>query len=152
MNSQRHPTQEELLRGAIRAIEEILAPELQSAWARATAVQLKALLHYTLKRQERDLQAEQDAELAAALGALTAAHPALAALTGSVDARDSAALREATGALLVYAQQHADAAAAAIRAELRPIVVRHCAEDLEESAPLLQAFMTSGRGGAAGVE
>jgi hypothetical protein len=152
VSSQRHPTQEELLRGAIRAVDEILAPELQSAWARATAVQLKALLDYTLRRQARDLQAEQDAELAAALASLTAAHPALAGVAGPFDMTDSTAIREAAGALLVYAQQHDDAAAAAIRAELRPIAVRHCAEDLEESGPLLQGFMTSGRGGAGGVE
>lgn len=152
MTGQRHPTQEELIRGAIRAIDDILAPELQSAWARATAVQLKALLDYTLKRQARDLQAVQDAELATAIAVLVEAHPSLRGIASEPDPADSAAIREAAGALLAYAQEHDDAAATAIRDQLRPMAVRHCAEDLEESAPLLQAFMTSGRGGAGGVE
>ena len=60
---ERHPTQAELLTGAIRTIEEILAPELQTTWARASAIQLAALLRYTLARQSSDLGERQDAEL-----------------------------------------------------------------------------------------
>jgi hypothetical protein len=147
MAGERHPTQDELLGGAIRTIEEILAPELQTSWARASAIQLAALLRYTLARQKDDLPARQEAELRECLAAL-AAEDASASAPGA----DLEALLARAGDLLVHAQEHDDALAGAVRARLRPLLLRHTAEDLAEAGPLLQGFMTGFRGMRADAE
>src|SRR4029078_8247957 len=121
------PSQEELIEGAVRSVQEILLPELQTPWARATALQLHALLRYTLSRQADDLQARQDTELRAIIAGLRHDFPDLVP-SAPGDSTDE--LRAPAGDLLVYAQDHGDAAAAAIRARLRPVALRHCAEDL----------------------
>jgi len=137
--SESHPTDSELLHAAIATIRDVLAPELRTAWAEASATQLIGLLEYAAGR-DPGRASRQDAELAAATGSLQASHEVLAG-----PAFGASAL-ERTSALLVYAQSHADAAAAAVRAELRPIVLRHAAEDLAESGPLLQSFALGSRG------
>ena len=142
MSEERHPTQDELIGGAIRTIEEILAPELQTSWARSSAVQLVALLRYTLARQGNDVQARQDAELLDCLRALPA-NDHTSALTHRPASDD---LRRTAGALLVHAQQSDDDLAAAARVSLRPLLARHTAEDLAEAGPLLQGFMLGSRG------
>lgn len=150
MTTVRHPTQAELLTGAIRTLEEILLPELQTPWARSSTVQLAGLLQYALARQDHDLQAQQDAELRGCLERLLAAQPGLAQAAGTERERVAMAegteLRRAAGALLVFAQEHAaDAAAAAVRRDLRPLLVRQTAEDLAEASPLLEGFMSGFR-------
>ena len=148
MSEDRHPTQAELIGGAIRTIEEIFLPELQTSWARASAVQLTGLLRYALSRQEGDLQAIQDVELLDCLRALPA-NPYTAALTHRPAGAD---LRRAASELLVHAQTHDDELAAMARERLRPLLAKHTAEDLVESGPLLQGFMTGFRGMRADAE
>ncbi len=147
MPGERHPTQAELLEGAVRTIEEILMPELQTSWAKASAIQLAAQLRYTLARQQDDLQSRQDAELRECLASFARDH-------ADVDApgSDGAALRAQAGALLVSAQSRGGTLSEAVRATLRPLLMRHTAEDLAEAGPLLQGFMTGFRGMRADAE
>ncbi|MCC6382886.1 MAG: hypothetical protein IT304_10285 [Dehalococcoidia bacterium] len=150
MTTVRHPTQAELLTGAIRTLEEILLPELQTPWAKSSTVQLAGLLQYALARQRNDLQAQQDAELRASLEQLLTAEPGLAKAAGatreSFAMAEGAELRRAAGALLVFAQEQPEnAAAAAVRGSLRPLLVRQTAEDLAEAGPLLEGFMSGFR-------
>lgn len=135
--------------GAIRTIEEILLPELQTSWAKATAVQLTGLLRYAAAREKDDIQARQDDEVRACLADLAARFPGRA--PGS-PAADRSTLRRHAGELLALAQGTSDEFAEAIRAELRPLLARHTAEDLAEAGPLLQGFMTGFRGMAADAE
>ncbi len=150
MATERHPTQAELLQGAVRTIEEILAPELQTSWARASAIQLAAQLRYTLARQGEDVQARQDAQLRECLAALAREHATVEA--PGEDGEDGEAMRAQAGQLLVHAQTHTDAVSEAVRTALRPLLLRHTAEDLDEAAPLLQGFMAGSRGMRADAE
>ena len=138
----RHPTQEELLNGAIRTIEEIFLPELRTSWAKASAVQLVGLLRYALQRQAEDIERRQDAELLDCLRAL----PPNVQTSALTHRPDGPALRGCAGALLIHAQGADDALAVAIGASLRPLLARHTAEDLAEAGPLLHGFMTGFRG------
>lgn len=151
MADERHPSLDELLGGAIRTLEDVIIPEIQAPWPRASAIQLAGLLTYALQREKRDLQAEQDIELRALVGALAAEFPA-APVPGDTTTR--AGLRAHAGDLLVYAQRAAagDAAAQAIRERLRPVVGRQTDNDLAESSPLLQGFMSGFRSSRANAD
>ncbi|MFN0093253.1 MAG: hypothetical protein ACKVVT_00535 [Dehalococcoidia bacterium] len=145
---QRHPTRQELLSSAIRTVEEILAPELRTAWAKASAGQLVGLLKYALADTGDASLARQDAELRSVLLRLLAEHPGLAAIAGVDPAlAGSDGLREAAGRLLSHAQTASGPAVDAVGTGLRPVALRQIDEDLAEAGPLLQGFMTRVRGG-----
>lgn len=148
MLEDRHPTQEELIEGAIRTIEEIFLPEMQTSWARASAIQLVGLLRYTLARQASDLGERQDAEL---LDCLRGLPPnAVTSVLTHRPARE--AMLAAAGELLARSVGAGDGLALAVRTELRPLLTRHTAEDLAEAGPLLQGFMAGFRGVRADAE
>lgn len=146
MTGERHPTRQELVRGAIRTIEEVLTPELTSTWARGSALGLVGQLRYLLARLERDSLAEQTAELEGCLGDLCAEFPELRDEAARTAVRGDASwdLRAQAGRLLVFALDHDGPAGAAVRARLRPLLTAHAARDLAESGPMLQAFLASG--------
>ena len=145
-----HPTLDELLTGAVRTIEDVLLPELQTSWAKATAVQLQGLLRYAAARQTDDLPARQHGELQACLAALSAMFPAdVAAIPAGAD---DSLLRSIAGGLLAEAEGVKSPLADAVRANLRPLLARHTAEELAASGPLLQGFMTGFRGVASDAE
>jgi hypothetical protein len=152
VKSERHPTQEELLAGAIRTIEEVLVPELQSAWARTSAMGLLGQLRYALARAASDSLAAQDAELEECLNGLFEEFPELRDVASVVEECGDASwdLRERAGRLLVCALDDESAAAAAVRARLRPLLTAQVARDLAETHPMLQAFLTSGSLGSTG--
>ena len=152
MTDERHPSQEELLRGAIRTVEEVLMPELQTAWAKTSALGLLGQLRYALTRAASDSLADQDAELQGCLDELLAEFSQLRAVTSGVEASDNPSwdLREKAGRLLVFALDDDTPAAAAIRARLRPLLTAHVAQDLGETGSMLQAFLVSGSLGSTG--
>jgi len=150
--SERQPDPEALLQAAIQTIEEVLAPELQSAWARGCALGLVGQLRYALSRLERDSLAEQTAQLKGCLSALFEEYPALRAVARGDDARgdESWDVREQAGRLLVFALEAEAPEALAVRERLRPLIVSQAAGDLAETAPMLQAFLASGSLGSTG--
>ena len=152
MKGERHPSQEELLLGAIRTIEEVLVPELQTTWARSSALGLVGQLRYALTRSASRSLAEQDAEIDACLRELEAQFPDLREPLGAVELRNDPSwdLREKAARLLVYALDNEAPAAAAIRERLRPILTAHADRDLAETGPMFQAFLASGSLGSTG--
>jgi hypothetical protein len=152
VKGERHPTQEALLLGAIRTIEEVLAHELQTTWARSSALGLVGQLRYALTRSASNSLAEQDAEIDACLRELEAQFPDLRELLGAVELRNDPSwdLREKAARLLVYALDNEAPAAAAIRERLRPILTTHADRDLVETGPMFQAFLASGSLGSTG--
>ncbi len=152
MKSERHPTPDELLRGAIRTIEDVLVPELRSDWARTSAMGLLGQLRYALARQVSDSLAAQDAELEECLNGLLEEFARLREVAGAAEATGDVSwdLRERSGRLLVFALDGESDAAAAVRARLRPLLTSHVARDLGETGPMLQAFLASGSLGSTG--
>jgi hypothetical protein len=152
MSGERHPTRPELLAGAVRTIEEVLLPELQTAWARSSASGLLGQLRYALAREASDSLAAQDAELAHCLDALFEEFHELRAVASAAAASGETSwdLRERAARLLVHALDNDAAAADAVRARLRPLLLAHVAKDLAETGPMLQAFLTSGSLGSTG--
>jgi hypothetical protein len=152
VSGERHPTQQELLAGAIRTVEEVLLPELQSAWARTSAVGLLGQLRYALARTTTDSLAAQDAALEKCLTGLFEEFPELRDHAAAVDTSGDASwdLREQAARLLVFAVGHESAAAEAVRAQLRPLLAEQLAQDLAETHPMLQAFLASGSLGSTG--
>jgi hypothetical protein len=151
VKGERHPTQEELLAGAIRTVEEVLLPELQSAWARTCAMGLLGQLRYTLARVAGDSLAAQDAALEDCLNGLFEEFPDLREVAaGEIRGEASWDLRERAGRLLVFAVDDESGAAAAVRARLRPLLTAQVAQDLAETHPMLQAFLASGSLGGTG--
>jgi hypothetical protein len=152
MTGERQPSQQALLQGAIRTLEEVLTPELRSTWARSSALGLVGQLRYALARLERNSLAEQDAELESCLSAVLGEFPELreVASAGGVTGDASWDLREQAGRLLVFALDLDTPAAAALRERLRPLLTAHTAQDLAESGPMLQAFLASGSLGSTG--
>ncbi|MBW2421677.1 MAG: hypothetical protein JRH19_24270 [Deltaproteobacteria bacterium] len=152
MKSERHPTQQELLQGAIRTIEEVLAPELQTPWARTTALGLVGQLRYALARFDGDSLAAQDVELKDCLQGLLDEFAELRDIASELEETGDASwdLRERAGRLLVFALSDETVAGAAVRERLRPLLVAHVARDLGETGPMLQAFLASGSLGSTG--
>lgn len=146
MSAGRHPTQSQLLKGAIRTLEDVLMPELSSDWARASALGLAGQLRYAITRSEQDSLAVQDLELTERLNALFDAHPDLAEVVVDVETRDDESfdLRARAARLLVHALGRESADAVAIREQLRPLLRAHVGQDLGETGPMLQAFLASG--------
>ena len=50
MKGERYPTLSQLLQSAIRTIDEVLMPELQTQWAKSSAMGLVGQLRYALAR------------------------------------------------------------------------------------------------------
>jgi len=130
----------------------VLVPELHSVWARTSAMGLLGQLRYALARSTTNSLAAQDAELRACLDALCEEYAELREVAEAVETRGDANwdLRERAGRFLVLAQAEETAAAAAVRARLRPLLVAQVRQDLAESGPMLQAFLASGSMGNTG--
>jgi hypothetical protein len=152
VRGERHPTQEELLRGAILTVEEVLLPELRSAWARTSAMGLLGQLRYALARTTSDSLAAQDAALAQCLSGLLEEFPELRDQAAAIEKSGNASwdLREQAGRLLAFAVGRESAAAVAVRAHLRPLLTAQVSEDLTETHPMLHAFLASGSLGSTG--
>jgi len=152
MTRERHPTQAELLEAAVRTLEDVLIPELQTPWARTTAMGLLGQLRYAVARTSTDSLATQDDELEACLEALVGEFPGLRELLATAALRGDRSwdLREQASRLLVHALDGEDAARAAIRSRLRPLLAAHVQQDLGETGPMLQAFLASGSLGSTG--
>lgn len=144
-SSERKPAPPELIEGAIRTIEEVLMPELQTSWARSSAIGLVGQLRYGLQRIAHDSLADQDDALEACLEGLLGAHPELNEAAGAAELREERSwdLRARAAQLLVWAQGREGAAADAVRADLRPLLVDHARQDLGESGPMLAAFLAA---------
>ena len=148
----RHPTMPDLLNGAIHTLEEILIPEIESAWARSSALGLVGQLRYALARAERDSLAAQNAELAECVDGLLAEFAELRALVSEIEETGDPSwdLRERASHLLVHALDSETPAAQAIRRHLRPLVRAHAGQDLAETLPMFHAFLASGSLGSTG--
>jgi hypothetical protein len=152
MTGDRHPNPQELLQGAIRTLEEVLMPELQSTWAKTSALGLLGQLRYALARGSKDSLAEQNEELEACVKGLLDEFPDLRALAADIETSGDRSwdLREQAGRLLVFALAKETAACRAVRERLRPLLIAHVGQDLGESGPMLQAFLASGSLGSTG--
>ena len=146
MKSERYPTPSQLLQSAIRTIEEVLMPELQTQWARSSAMGLVGQLRYALAREKCDSLAAQDAELEGCLEGLLDEFLELRELSSAIEPSGDASwdLRERASRLLIFALDNQAPAAAAVRARLRPLLTAHVLQDLAEAGPMLQAFLESG--------
>jgi hypothetical protein len=131
-------TDAEILRSVEETVLGVLLPALpeQEQWARAVAVQLVGLVRYADDRGP-DRGAARTAELAATLATMRDN-----AIVGAVWSGDPspAAVRDAVGAALAAAATRTDADADDVRHRLRPVVIRHLDEELEETGPLVDAF------------
>ena len=152
MKNERYPTLSQLLESAIRTIEEVLMPELQTPWARSSAMGLVGQLRYALARGECGSLAAQDAELEGCLEGLLDEFPGLRELLSTIETSGDASwdLRERASRLLVFALDGQAPEAAAIRARLRPLLTAQVMQDLAETGPMLQAFLESGSIGNTG--
>ncbi|MBW2314675.1 MAG: hypothetical protein JRH10_10825 [Deltaproteobacteria bacterium] len=152
MKHERHPTQAELLEGAVRTLEDVLVPELQTPWARTTAMGLVGQLRYAAARAAADSLEAQDIELASCIDGLLAEFPALREVVSTAELRGDRSwdLRARAGRLLIHALDGDDLACAAIRSRLRPVLTAHVQQDLGETGPMLQAFLASGSLGSTG--
>lgn len=146
MKGDRHPTQSQLLQSAIRTIEEVLMPELETQWARSSAMGLVGQLRYALTRGESGSLAAQDAELEGCLEGLLAEFPELRELLSAIEPSGDASwdLRERASRLLIFALDGQAPAAVAVRDRLRPLLTAQLLQDLVETGPMLQAFLESG--------
>jgi hypothetical protein len=131
VTDERHPTQQELLAGAIRTLEEVLIPELGSDRARTSAMGLLDQLHYALERAASDSLAAQNATLAQCLGELCREFIELHEMAAAIEDSDDASwdLRERAGRMLVFAQDGDSAAAVAVRTRLQPLLIAHVEQD-----------------------
>ena len=142
MPEEKRPTVDEVLAGAVHTIENQLLPNLDDTWARAAASQLMGTLEYAraLIAGDEHMDAQIDAVEAVVAGLLRD-HPELeAVLEGSEgETRGFTALQQAS-LLLSHAVANDSAAADAIRADLRPLIVQQATDTLNETMPMLMAF------------
>ncbi len=142
MPEAKRPTVDEVLVGALHTIENQLLPNLEDTWARAAASQLMGTLEYAraLIAGDETVDAQID-EVEAVIAGLLHDHPGLeAVLRGSEgETRGFTALEQASR-LLSHAVANDSAAADAIRAELRPLIVRQATDNLNESMKMLMRF------------
>ena len=142
MPEAKRPTVDEVLAGALHTIENQLLPNLEDTWARAAASQLMGTLEYAraLLAGDEYVDAQVD-EVEAVIAALLRDHPALeAARAGSEGETRGFTALERASRLLSHAVANESAEAEAIRAELRPLIVRQAADTLRETMPMLTAF------------
>ncbi len=142
MPEAKRPTVDEVLVGALHTIENQLLPNLEDTWARAAASQLMGTLEYAraLIAGDETVDAQVE-EVEAVVSALVRDHPALeAVLEGSEgETRGFTALEQASR-LLSHAVANDSAAADAIRADLRPLIVQQAADNLTETSKMLMRF------------
>lgn len=142
MPEEKRPTVDEVLAGAVHTIENQLLPNLDDTWARAAASQLMGTLEYAraLIAGDEHVDAQIDA-VEEAIAGLLRDHPELeAVLEGSEgETRGFTALQQAS-LLLSHAVANDSAAADAIRADLRPLIVQQATDTLNETMPMLMAF------------
>jgi hypothetical protein len=131
-------TDAEILRSVEETVLGVLLPALpeQEQWARALAVQLVGLVRYAENRGP-DRRGARLAELAATLAVMTGNPIVDRAWDG--DTAPGAVL-DAVGAALAAAATRTDADADDVRRRLRPVVIRHLDEELQETGPLVDAF------------
>lgn len=130
------PTDAELWAAVEVTLRDVILPDLEDEWARASAVQLIGLATYA-QRRGPDSTAVRDAELAEALERLAASGNEIV-LAAWPDPEGSATV--AASRCLAEAAVRDDGAAAAVRAELRTLIVRQLDDDLDETGPLLDFF------------
>ena len=142
MPEAKRPTVDEVLVGALHTIENQLLPNLEDTWARAAASQLMGTLEYAraLIAGDETVDAQID-EVEAAIAGLLSDHPDLkAVLEGSEgETRGFTALEQASR-LLSHAVANDSAAGDAIRADLRPLIVRQATDNLQETSTMLMRF------------
>ncbi|MXW24764.1 MAG: hypothetical protein F4Z77_00445 [Dehalococcoidia bacterium] len=142
MPEAKRPTVDEVLAGAVHTIENQLLPNLDDTWARAAASQLMGTLEYAraLIAGDEHMDAQIDA-VEEAIAGLLRDHPELEeVLEGSEgETRGFTALQQAS-LLLSHAVANDSAAADAIRADLRPLIVQQATDTLNETMPMLMAF------------
>ncbi len=142
MPEAKRPTVDEVLVGALHTIENQLLPNLEDTWARAAASQLMGTLEYAraLIAGDETVDAQID-EVETAVAGLLREHPDLVAvLEGSEgETRGFTALEQASR-LLSHAVANDSATADAIRADLRPLIVRQATDNLQETSTMLMRF------------
>ncbi len=142
MPEAKRPTVDEVLVGALHTIENQLLPNLEDTWARAAASQLMGTLEYAraLIAGDETVDAQVE-EVEAVVSALVRDHPDLeAVLEGSEgETRGFTALEQASR-LLSHAVANDSAAADAIRADLRPLIVQQATDNLTETSKMLMRF------------
>ena len=142
MPEAKRPTVDEVLVGALHTIENQLLPNIEDTWARAAASQLMGTLEYAraLIAGDETVDAQID-EVEAAVAGLLREHPDLVAvLEGSEgETRGFTALEQASR-LLSHAVANDSATADAIRADLRPLIVRQATDNLQETSTMLMRF------------
>ncbi|MXZ87704.1 MAG: hypothetical protein F4081_01730 [Dehalococcoidia bacterium] len=142
MPEAKRPTVDEVLAGAVHTIENQLLPNLDDTWARAAASQLMGTLEYAraLIAGDEHMDAQIDAVEAVVAGLLRDHAELEAVLEGSEgETRGFTALQQAS-LLLSHAVANDSAAADAIRADLRPLIVQQATDTLNETMPMLMAF------------
>ncbi|MBH77779.1 MAG: hypothetical protein CL897_06090 [Dehalococcoidia bacterium] len=131
-----------MLAGALHTIENQLLPNLEDTWARAAASQLMGTLEYArlLLSGNENIDQQIDA-VDTVIRSLLHDHPELdAVIDGSEgETRGFKALDQASR-LLSHAVANNSEAAVAIRTELRPLIVQHATENLNETMPMLLSF------------
>ncbi len=142
MPEAKRPTVDEVLAGALHTIENQLLPNLEDTWARAAASQLMGTLEYARALIAGDEHVDaQVGEVEAVIAGLLREHPALeAVLAGSEGGTRGFTALERASRLLSHAVANESAEAEAIRAELRPLIVRQATDTLQETMPMLTAF------------
>jgi hypothetical protein len=126
----------ELWRCVDATLTNVILPAVADGedWARAATVQLIGLVRYAAGRPA-DASAARHAEVVDALTAL-AGNP-LVDWDGSAD---DSSVQAAAGRALAAAVGRTDADADAVRAVLRPVLLRHLDDELAVTAPLVDAF------------
>ncbi len=128
----------EILRSVEYTLRDVLLPALpdEAEWPRTATVQLIGLVRYALRRGEDRTTARTD-EVAEVLGRLRANDIVNASWDGTAT---QVAVMDAAGRALAAAVGRDDAAAAEVRAELRPVLLRQLDDELAETGPLVDAF------------
>lgn len=124
----------DLFRCVAHTLRNVLMEHLDDEWSQAAAAQLAGLAEYAAVRPVDD-SAQRTEELAAVLDGLRA-NP----LVGAVWTGDRGRAASAAGRVLAAAVGRDDAAAAEVRATLRPVIVRQLDDQLAVTAPLVAVF------------
>lgn len=142
MPEPKRPTVDEVLVGALHTIENQLLPNLEDTWARAAASQLMGTLEYARAIIAGDEHVDgQVEEVEAVIAGLVREHPGLeAVLEGSEGETRGFTAMEQASRLLSHAVGRESPEAEAIRAELRPLIVKQAADNLTETSTMLMRF------------
>lgn len=131
MTAAGRPSDEALWGCVATTLREVVLPALDDQWARAATVQLVGLAAYARTRAADPAVARAE-ELGRALDELAANELVAGHWPGDALVAAAAALAAAVG--------RRDEAAEAVRARLRPLLVRHLDEDVTEHEVLLGPF------------